>query len=238
MNPAAASAKRRARPFLEPVVNRKTLFAGVIGLAAALGLVMLVGCNQDSSTAAAGTGNKSVAITSDDRTLGNPNAPIQFVEYAAPSCPHCAHFNEEVFPFLKANYIDTGKVYYIFRVFPIGPQDIPAEQLARCEPKASYFAFIDMLFRQQQVWDPEYGITNVQAGLIQVANAAGMSQDKAMACMQNKAEEDRINKSAQDAVTKYNLNSTPSFVINGTVRAAGFDQDSLKKFLDALLSKK
>jgi protein-disulfide isomerase len=78
----------------------------------------------------------------------------------------------------------------------------------------------------------------VQAGLIQVANAAGMSQDKAMACMQNQAEASRINKSAQDAQAKFNLDSTPSFVVNGTVRASGFDQDSLKKFLDALLSKK
>jgi protein-disulfide isomerase len=219
-------------------VNRKTLVAGVLGLAAVCGLVLLVGCNQNSSSAAAGTGNKSVAITSYDRTLGNPNAPIQFVEYAAPSCPHCAHFNAEIFPYLKTNYIDTGKVYYIFRVFPIGAQDVPAEQLARCVPKESYFAFIDMLFRQQPVWDPEYGVTNVQAGLIQVANAAGMSQDKAMACMQNQAEASRINKSAQDAQAKFNLDSTPSFVVNGTVRASGFDQDSLKKFLDALLSKK
>jgi len=123
-------------------------------------------------------------------------------------------------------------------VFPIGQQDLPAEALARCMPKESYFAFIDLLFRKQEIWDPEYGITNVQAGLVEVAAAAGMSQDRAMACMQNQKEFDRVNKSAQDAIAKFNIDSTPSFVINGTKRAGGFDQDSLKKLLDAELSKK
>jgi protein-disulfide isomerase len=143
-----------------------------------------------------------------------------------------------VFPTLKSNYIDTGKVYYVFRTFPIGPQDIAAESLARCLPKEQYFAFIDLLFKHQEVWDPEYGVTNVQAGLVEVASSAGLSQDKAVSCMQNQAETARINKSAQDAIQKYNINSTPSFVINGTVKAGGFDQDSLKKFLDAELAKK
>jgi protein-disulfide isomerase len=231
LNGTAASAKNR-HPLSENGPVKRTVF-----LAAAL-VLGLAACGQDSSSSAAGTGNKSVAVTADDRTMGNPNAPIQFVEYAAPSCPHCAHFNAEVFPFLKKNYIDTGKVFYVFRVFPIGAQDVPAEALARCMPKESYFAFMDLLFRKQEIWDPEYGISNVQAGLIEVANAAGMSQDKAMSCMQNQAEADRINKSALDAQQKYNLQSTPSFVVNGQVRAGGFDQDSLKKFLDAVASKK
>jgi protein-disulfide isomerase len=212
-------------------VSRSTLFVGLIALLA------LSACGQNSGGSAAGTPGK-LEIVSSDRTLGDPKAPIQFVEYAAPSCPHCAHFNETVFPMLKRDYIDKGKVFYIFRVFPIGAQDIPAEALARCMPKDSYFAFIDLLFRQQQLWDPEYGITNVQAGLVEVANVAGMPQDRALACMQNKAEADRINKSAQEAVDKFKLNSTPSFVVNGELRQIAAEQDSMRKFLDALLSKK
>lgn len=221
------------------ILNRTIYLVGGLVGALAIAAVTLVACNQNSSsTKGTGTGNHAIAITDQDRTLGNPNAPIQMVEYAAPMCPHCAHFNETVFPFLKANYIDKGKVFYILRVFPIGEADIPAEALARCMPKESYFAFIDLLFKQQALWDPEYGITNVQAGLIQLANVAGMSQDKAMACMANKAEADRITKNAQEAIAKFNINSTPSFVINGKLKEGAFDQDSLKKFLDALLSKK
>jgi protein-disulfide isomerase len=213
-----------------PVI-RNTLVAGL------LALLTLSGCGPDTDSTAAGGAGKLQVLPS-DRTLGNPKAPIQFIEYAAPSCPHCAHFNETVFPMLKRDYIDKGKVFYIFRVFPIGAQDIPAEALARCMPKDSYFAFMDLLFRQQQVWDPEYGITNVQAGLVEVANVAGVPQDRAIACMQNKAEADRINKSAQEAMDKFKLSSTPSFVVNGELRQIAADQDSMRKFLDALLSKK
>jgi protein-disulfide isomerase len=209
-----------------------------LAVALAAALLTLAGCGEDSNTATPGTGNKSVVVVPADMTLGNPGAPIQFVEYAAPSCPHCARFNNEVFPFLKTNYIDKGKVYYIFRVFPLGQQDIAAEALARCMPKESYFAFIDLLFKKQEVWDPEYGITDVQGGLVSLANSVGMTQDRALVCMRDQKQAERINKNALEAVEKYNLNSTPTFVVNGTVKTGGFDQDSLKNMLDPLLSKK
>ena len=77
--------------------------------------------------------------------------------------PHCAHFNADVIPHLNSNYIDTGKVYYVFRVFPIGAADVPAEALARCQPADNYFQFIDLLFRNQAKWDPENGVTDVHA---------------------------------------------------------------------------
>ncbi len=205
---------------------------------AVVAVLALAGCGQSSSDATASTGNKAVPLVAADRTLGKPDAPVQIVEYAAPSCPHCAHFNETVFPLLKSAYIDTGKVFYVFRVFPIGPQDIPAEALARCVPKENYFAFIDLLFKKQDVWDPEYGITNVQAGLLEVANSVGLDQATALRCMQDKSQADRITKSEQEAVEKYNVNSTPTFIVNGTVRVGIVDQDSLRKLLDPLVSKK
>lgn len=214
---------------------RTTLFAGFVALAAAA--TALSGCNDDSTSTTTAAGGKLV-ITSEDRTLGDPKAPIQIVEYAAPMCPHCAHFNETVIPMLKSDYIDKGKVFYVFRVFPIGQADIPAESLARCFPKEGYFPFIDLLFKHQDVWDPENGVANVQAGLVEVASSAGMSQDKAIACLQNPKEAARVNKNSQEAVKNFNLNSTPSFVVNGKLHDGGFDQDSLKKFLDALLSQK
>lgn len=176
--------------------------------------------------------------TADDRTLGNPKAPVVAIEYAAPMCPHCAHFNAEGIPILKAKYIDTGKVFYIFRVFPIGQPDIAAESIARCLPADNYFAFIDQLYRNQAKWDPEYGITDVQGGLVAQGRIAGLSGDQVLACIADKAKQARVMAVAQDAATRYGINGTPTFVINGEVQTPGAPWDDIKTKLDSLLAKK
>jgi len=175
-----------------------------------------------------------------DRTLGSTKAPITIIEYAAPMCPHCARFNAEVIPLLKTNYIDTGKVFYIFRVFPIGAADVPAEALARCQPKDSYFGFIDLLFRNQDKWDPENpGVTDVRGGLVSLSRIAGMSAEQADACMNNQDEQRRIMAVAQDASARYGITGTPTLIINGEVeQAGGMPWTVLKSKLDSLLAKK
>ncbi|MEI9993529.1 MAG: DsbA family protein [Rhizomicrobium sp.] len=178
------------------------------------------------------------ALAADERTLGNPKAPIVAIEYAAPMCPHCARFNEEGIPELKARYIDTGKVFYIFRVFPIGQQDIAAESLARCLPADNYFAFIDQLYRNQKNWDPEYGITDPEAGLVAQARIAGMSGDQAEACMKDKDKNARVMAVAQEAQTRFGISGTPTFVINGEVQTPGAPWADVKAKLDSLLAKK
>jgi protein-disulfide isomerase len=174
-----------------------------------------------------------------DRTLGSSQAPITVIEYAAPMCPHCARFNAEVIPLLKSNYIDTGKVFYIFRVFPIGAADVPAEALARCQPKESYFGFIDLLFRNQDKWDPENGVTDVHGALVSLSRIAGMSAEQADACMNNQDEQKRIMAVAQDASARYGITGTPTLIINGEVeQAGGMAWTALKSKLDSLLAKK
>ena len=174
-----------------------------------------------------------------DRTMGSSQAPITVIEYAAPMCPHCARFNAEVIPLLKSNYIDTGKVFYIFRVFPIGAADVPAEALARCQPKESYFGFVDLLFRNQDKWDPEDGVTDVHGALVSLSRIAGMSAEQADACMNNQDEQKRIMAVAQDASARYGITGTPTLIINGEVeQAGGMPWTVLKSKLDSLLAKK
>ena len=174
-----------------------------------------------------------------DRTMGSSQAPITLIEYAAPMCPHCARFNAEVIPLLKSNYIDTGKVFYIFRVFPIGAADVPAEALARCQPKESYFGFVDLLFRNQDKWDPENGVTDVHGALVSLSRIAGMSAEQADACMNNQDEQKRIMAVAQDASARYGITGTPTLIINGEVeQAGGMPWTVLKSKLDSLLAKK
>ena len=174
-----------------------------------------------------------------DRTLGSSRAPITLIEYAAPMCPHCARFNADVIPLLKSNYIDTGKVFYIFRVFPIGAADVPAEALARCQPADKYFQFIDLLFRNQEKWDPEYGVTDVHGALVSLSRIAGMSAGQVDACMSNQDEQKRIMAVAQDASARYGITGTPTLIINGEVeQAGGMPWTTLKSKLDSLLAKK
>src|SRR5580700_5997879 len=88
----------------------------------------------------------------DDMTLGNPKAKVTVVEYASASCPHCAHFNNEVFPAFKAKYIDTGMVHYVFREFLTPPAEVAAASflIARCAGRDKYFSVLDTIFRGQE----------------------------------------------------------------------------------------
>lgn len=220
-------------------MSRNQVLIGIVVIALlVLGGVWWFTMGQgDSSGGAAGTGD-AMAVTTDDRTLGDPKAPVRVIEYAAPMCPHCAHMNEEGFPILKRDYIDKGKVFYIFRVFPIGQPDIPAEGIARCLPKENYFAFIDLLFRNQQKWDPEYGVQDVHGGLVALGRIAGLSQDKIEQCMADPVNQQRVTASQQDANTRFGVTGTPTFVINGEVLPGGAQWSMVKDKLDAVIAAK
>lgn len=195
--------------------------------------------DMTSQTAdAAPTPKGGVTITDRDMTLGNKNAKVTLIEYAAPMCPHCAHFNETVFPLLKQTYIDTGKVFYVFRVMPIGPADGPAEKLARCQPRSKYFAFMDLLFRNQPKWDPEYRVDDVRGGLLGLAKSFGMSEDAFNKCIADPKADDIINQVAEDGATRYGIESTPSIVIDGTLRPDMAEWTALKPELDKELASK
>ena len=182
-----------------------------------------------------------------DRTYGNPKSKVVLIEYFAPSCPVCANFNITGFPRIKANYIDTGKIYYVMRVYPLRPDDGAAEKIARCLPEDKYLPFIDLLFKNQPKWDVEYSFQNqalstpegVHAGLVQVGRIAGMSAEQVDKCMDNKAEDERINKVAAEGESRYSIQGTPTFVLNGVnVGSGNMAYDTLAKLLDTELAKK
>ena len=153
-----------------------------------------------------------------DHTMGDAKAKVVVIEYASPTCPVCANFMLTLFPKLKSNYIDTGKVFYVYRTFLRGPDDGSAEKLARCLPKDKYMAFTDSLFRNQAKWDYEFGIPSpdgVHAALVQLAGEAGMGAAAADRCIAATTDEDAISKVGEDGVAKYQVNATPTFVVNG-----------------------
>ena len=221
-------------------MSRKIVIALIaVAVIAAGGLVWHINSQQGATPAiAADVKGNNYTITPDDMTLGNPKAKVVLIEYAAPRCPHCAHFNEETFPPLKTNYIDTGKVFYVFRVLPLGAGDGVAEKLARCLPRDKYFSFMDRLFRNQREWNDEFGVTDVHGGLLKQTSAFGMSEAQFDACLTNPKQDAIINKVAQDGVDRYGINSTPSIVINGVLTPNVAEYDQLKVALDAALAGK
>jgi protein-disulfide isomerase len=173
-----------------------------------------------------------------DHSFGNPQAKVTVIEYASPTCPICAAFMADQFPKLKSDYIDTGKIFYVYRTFLRGPDDAVAEKLARCMPKDKYLSFNESLFRNQSRWDYEFGIPSpdgVHAALVQLAQEAGMSAAEADRCIVSTADDNAISKVGEDGMAKYAVGATPTFVVNGRGEA-GF-QNLFSRIDDALAGK-
>lgn len=145
------------------------------------------------------------------RALGNPEAPLVIREHASLTCGHCGTFHQETFDQLKAEYIDTGKVYFIFTDFPLNGPALHAGMIARCLPHERYFNFLDMLFKSQDKWayEPTY-LTYLR----QNAALAGLGNDAFDACVGNQELQDALTTQMREAQQKYSISSTPTFVLN------------------------
>src|SRR5438034_7844931 len=149
-----------------------------------------------------------------DMALGPATAIVTITEYASMTCPHCADFNEKVFPKIKSEYIDTNKVRYVFREFPLDIKAAAGSMLARCIAKddaGKYFAVIDMLFRQQNDWV----VKNTTETLTRIGKQAGLSQQAVEACLKDQALLDKIAADQKFANEVLKVSSTPTFFING-----------------------
>jgi len=169
-----------------------------------------------------------------DMVMGNDKAPVTVIEYASMTCPHCAHFDETTFPELKKRYIDTGKVRFIFREFPLDNLAAAAFMLARCSgqsDKNKYFALVDTLFRQQRQWAVEKPIPP----LLAIAKQAGFTEQTFNECLANQKVLDGIESVRQRAVDKFKVQSTPTFFINGTSYPGALSIEDMAKVIDPYL---
>jgi protein-disulfide isomerase len=170
--------------------------------------------------------------TMDEMSLGNPDAKVTVIEYASMTCPHCAAFHRDTFKALKEAYIDTGKVHFIFREFPLDQLAFAASRVARCGGKDRFFPFLSMLFARQSEWA---SASEPAEELAKMARFAGISRQKFEACLADKVLGDKILSYRLEAVEKYKVNSTPSFVINGTTHAGALSIEEFDKILKDLL---
>jgi protein-disulfide isomerase len=173
-------------------------------------------------------------ITTHDRILGNPDAPITIIEYASMSCPHCAHFANDVLPELKKKWIDTGKAKLVLRDFPLDKLALQAAMVQRCAPPDRFYAFAETFFADQQQW---VLAQDSKAALARLAELGGMSKTTFDACLKNSALENRILQERLLASKDLGVDATPTFFINGSKFTGAPEITEFNKILSGLAAK-
>jgi protein-disulfide isomerase len=165
-----------------------------------------------------------------DVVLGSPDAPVTIIEYASMTCPHCAQFQAKTFPKLKERYIDTGKVRYIFREFPLDPLAAGAFMLARCADKDKYLSIVDLFFGTQREWV----VPNPLQPMFNIAKQAGYNEETFNACLKNQQILDGIQNVRDHAAKVLNVESTPTFFINERKVIGAQPYDKFEEVLKAV----
>jgi protein-disulfide isomerase len=169
-----------------------------------------------------------------DMALGPANASVTITEYASMTCPHCAKFNEEVFPRIKSEYIDTGKVRYVFREFPLDDIALAASTMARCvarDDAPKYFALVDILFKMQK------DLTGAPLATInRIGKQAGFSEQAIKACVDDDpSTKQKVTADLKYANEKLKIDGTPTFFINGETFKGAPSFEAFDKRIRSLL---
>jgi protein-disulfide isomerase len=218
----------------KPLIITRRAFTAALSLT---GLAVLAGLSPlrliaDAMAQSASDVAKPVSLP--DMALGPANAPVTITEYASMTCPHCANFTETVFPKIKSEYIDSGKVRFVFREFPLDIKAAAGSMLARCIAKddsGKYFAVIDMLFKQQNDW----AMKNTTESLARIGKQAGLSQQAVEDCLKDQALLDKIAADQKFANEVLKVNSTPTFFINGEMVKGETSFEEFDKKIKSLL---
>ena len=222
-------------------LDRRTLLAGAAGVAALAGIywftqgqpamTLAPGANaQDDPAGDVDAAELLKAPALGDRVLGAADAKVTIVEYASATCPHCASFHKETFPTLKKDYIDTGKVRFVFREFPFDDLALAAFMLARCAPEDKYFPMIEVLFEQQGTWADRS--KNAREELFKIAQLAGFTSESFDTCLKNEQVAKGIIEIQKRGETDFAVQATPTFFVNGKRLRGQQDIEEFKKAIE------
>ena len=170
-----------------------------------------------------------------DMVKGNVDSAITIVEYASFTCPHCATFHKEVFPYLEKEYIETGLVKFIYREVYFDAPGLWAGLIARCLSKDKYFGIVDLLYKKQEKWASGDSEKEILRELLAIGRQVGMTEGKINSCLQNKEKSLHLIDAYLKNSKKDNITSTPSLIVNGElIDYKSFDDLRIK--LDAILN--
>mgnify|MGYP001419500547 FL=1 len=168
-----------------------------------------------------------------EKRIGLESANIEIIEFASLTCGHCAKFHNEVFPKIKKEFIDTGKVSFIYNDVPLDKFALKASVIARCSGEKKFFSFLKVLYSKQKDWtrteDPF-------RSLLKIAKLGGLKNDEIKVCVGNKSIEDGLLKQRLDASKKFDIKATPTLYINGKKYEGDLTFEALKLKIDTLLN--
>ena len=168
-----------------------------------------------------------------DMILGDPDAPIEIIEYSSMTCPHCAAFHVQTLPTLKERYLDTGKAKLVFREFPLDRVALTASAVARCAGEDRFFSFIDVLFRTQAQWRDAAEPTDE---IKKIVRMGGLDPAMVDACLEDQSVIDGILAIRLQGDQDHNIQSTPTFIINGDSHPGQMSVEEFEAVLEPYLS--
>lgn len=224
---------------------KNTLAAVAVAVVAGLGLwsalpqpaaeSLLPGTAASAETTTS-SNPEAAAIEIKDMTLGQEDAKVTLIEYASYTCPHCANFHAAVFKDLKKDYIDSGKVKFVYREVYFDRYGLWAAMMARCGGEMRYFGIQDILYSTQQEWAASDDANVVVGNLRKIGKTAGMDEATLDACMKDGAMAQAMVDHYEANMKEFDIKGTPTLVINGTVHS-NMSYADLKAILDAELAK-
>ena len=209
-------------------VRRRTVVAILLAFAA-------MSCTGSAMAQSAIAAAVAKPVSLPDIVIGSAKAPVTITEYASMSCPHCAAFGENVFPMLRSRFIDTGKVRFVFREFPLDPKAAAASMLARCIAKddsEKYLGAVETLFKLQ-----DRLVAQTKDTLFLVGKLNGMNEQEVEGCAKDQAQLDRLAADQQYALRELKVVSTPTFFLNGVKLQGSMSFEELEERLKPLLRK-
>lgn len=222
-------------------MNRRTVLASAsaAAVASAFGVYWWQGSASNSTgfaVANAQTSDTSEVDTSIvvEMTMGDPEAPVEVIEYASYTCPHCASFHKNAFKQVKTEFIDTGKVHFIYREVYFDRPGLWASLVARCGGPVRFFGINDLLYEQQRSWtggDPQTIVENLR----KIGRTAGLDDAMLDSCMQDADMAQALYAKYQENVERDEIRSTPSFLINGTLVSGDQSFSQMSSLIEAEL---
>ncbi len=199
-------------------MQRRTVVSGLALMAAAGGAgLWLTGAPEAplpfaAEAQATGEVDKSRVM---EMVLGNPGASVEVVEYASFTCPHCRNFHRDVFGQLKANYIDTGKIRFVYREVYFDRFGLWAAMVARCGDGQRYFGIADLIYDKQEEWLSGSEPGAIADALRKIGKTAGLTDAQLDTCLSDADMAQAMVAVFQENAERDGVDSTPTFFVNG-----------------------